>query len=105
VSLDKSDLASATCNYASDIMTVSFRDADSWVVASNDWVKYPGGLVVVSYIAGCGKGVDTLERSFHLVSSMQLRHKERQIVCHISGVELMDVVHPDHTIHIEAEKY
>jgi hypothetical protein len=40
VSLDKSDLASATCNYASDTMIVSFKDEESYTVASADWATY-----------------------------------------------------------------
>ncbi|KAJ7715800.1 hypothetical protein B0H16DRAFT_1255172, partial [Mycena metata] len=105
VSLDKSDLASATCNYASDTMTVSFHDEEAYTVASKDWSTHPGGLVVISYILGCGKGVDTLERSFHFVSSMQLRRDERQIVCKISPRKLTDVAHPDHDIGIRVKRF
>jgi hypothetical protein len=102
VSLDKSDLVSTTCNYASTSMMVSFKDDESWAVASTDWVNHPKGLYLVSYVAGCGRGLDTLERSFHFVSSMELRHNDRKIVCAISPVEFKDVVHPDHDFEVQA---
>jgi hypothetical protein len=86
-------------------MIVSFKDEESYTVASADWATYPEGFVVISYIPGCGKGVDTLERSFHLVLTIQLRRDERQIVCKISPVELTDIAHPDHDIHMRAERF
>ncbi|KAJ7015892.1 hypothetical protein C8F04DRAFT_906844, partial [Mycena alexandri] len=105
VSLDKSDLVSITCNHASTAMTVSFKDKESWVVASTDWTNHPEGFILVSYVPGCGEGIDTSERSFHFVSSMEMHPTTRQIVCAISAVEFKHIVHPDHEVQIEAGTY
>ncbi|KAJ7791703.1 hypothetical protein B0H14DRAFT_190513 [Mycena olivaceomarginata] len=104
-SLDKSDLVATSCNYASTSMSVSFRDDESWTVASTDWARHRTGFILVSYVPGCGRGVDTLERSFHFVSSMVLHRSERQIVCAISAMEFKHAVHPDHEVEINAGTY
>ncbi|KAJ6629580.1 hypothetical protein B0H10DRAFT_2208542 [Mycena sp. CBHHK59/15] len=71
VSLERSEfISSVTCNSASTIMTVTFKDTSLFETALADWSQHRTGFLLILYIAGCGTGVDSSERSFHLISGI-----------------------------------
>ncbi|KAJ7752621.1 hypothetical protein B0H16DRAFT_1269113, partial [Mycena metata] len=104
VMLERSNfITSVTCNAAGNTMVVTFKDHKSWQTASNDWVHHRA-FFIVSHVAGCGLGA-TGERSFHLVSSVQLFPSAKQIACTTEHVDLEQAAHPDHLIHFQVNKY
>ncbi|KAJ6626234.1 hypothetical protein B0H10DRAFT_2211426 [Mycena sp. CBHHK59/15] len=96
VSLERSRfISSITCNAASTSMTVNFKDIASFHTAFNDWSRHQSGFLLISYVAGCGLGVESSERSFHLISRITTSEKDLRIVCQIQTVPMHDTVHPD----------
>ncbi|KAJ7748389.1 hypothetical protein B0H16DRAFT_1420684, partial [Mycena metata] len=105
VALERSHFVSATtCSASGNTMTVTFNNPEAWKTAAQDWTQHPEGFVVISYIAGCGHGLSTAERTFHLVTSVRLNEGKLQIICSVSMIPMTDA-HPGHEIKFHMTKY
>ncbi|KAJ6614687.1 hypothetical protein B0H10DRAFT_135507 [Mycena sp. CBHHK59/15] len=106
VSLERSEfISSVTCNSASTIMTVTFKDTSSFQTALADWSQHHTGFLLISYIAGCGTGVDSSERSFHLISGISASNKDLQIFCQMKTIPIHDTVHEEQEMRFSVVTY
>ncbi|KAJ7267731.1 hypothetical protein C8J57DRAFT_1019007, partial [Mycena rebaudengoi] len=106
VHLEKSRfIAAITCNAAPDTMTVYFTTRTAFQTAFDDWSMHRGGLLLVAFVDGCGAGVDSAERSFHVVDHIAATDHDLRIVCSMATVPLHHTVHLDERIKFHVVKY
>ncbi|KAJ7120231.1 hypothetical protein C8R44DRAFT_556641, partial [Mycena epipterygia] len=95
VSLDRSKyLLSVTCNPASTAITVTFKDPISFRTAALDWRQH-ARMFLITYVPGCGSGVTSQERSFHLVSDFQVSEGRLQISAMIDTIPIHETIAED----------
>ncbi|KAJ6625351.1 hypothetical protein B0H10DRAFT_639569 [Mycena sp. CBHHK59/15] len=98
-------ISSVACNTVSTSMTVTFIDSMSFQTAFDDWSTHRTGFLLISYVAGCGAGVESSERSFHLVSGIVASRKNLQIVCRAQTLPIHHTVDQDQEIHFHVATY
>ncbi|KAJ6481546.1 hypothetical protein C8R47DRAFT_1049827, partial [Mycena vitilis] len=76
-------------------ISVSFANLDAWKMAVDDWSQYPEGFYIIAYVDGCGPGVASGERSFHLAHSFTSDKNDLSITCDMETVKIHDAVHPE----------
>ncbi|KAJ7367563.1 hypothetical protein DFH08DRAFT_980040 [Mycena albidolilacea] len=98
-------VSSITCNAASTLMAITFRDTDSFNMAVQDWSTHSSGFIVVTYVPSCGLGTESAERSFHFVSDFVSSKKDLQITCRTASVSIHTTIDQDATIRIHVATY
>ncbi|KAJ7502458.1 hypothetical protein B0H11DRAFT_640293, partial [Mycena galericulata] len=99
-------ISSISCNAASDTIAVTFKDRTSFRTASEDWQTHRTGFFIISYVAGCGPGTDSSERSFHFVSKIvTASERDLRIVCQMTTVPIEQTVHEDQEIKVNVATY
>ncbi|KAJ7627992.1 hypothetical protein DFH06DRAFT_1480710 [Mycena polygramma] len=89
-------IRAVTCdNPAGTHISVAFDNLDAWTTAVDDWSKYTEGFYIIAYVDGCGPGVASGERSFHLVHSFTSDKRTLTITGDMETVKIHDAVHPD----------
>ncbi|KAJ6481510.1 hypothetical protein C8R47DRAFT_590218 [Mycena vitilis] len=76
-------------------IVVTFDNLDAWTMAVDDWSKYTEGFYIIAYVDGCGPGIASGERSFHLVHSFISDKKALTITSDMETMKIHDAVHPD----------
>ncbi|KAJ7147794.1 hypothetical protein C8R43DRAFT_1069199, partial [Mycena crocata] len=105
VSLERSRFVSVTCQPASDTMVVSFDHSKAFNTAVTDWSTHKSGFILISYVAGCGEGTDSSERSFHFVHNFDVSEKDLRITCHIITIPIHHTVDENETIKLHVATY
>jgi hypothetical protein len=98
-------VSSVTCNAASTLMVITFRDTDSFDTAVHDWSTHSSGFVAVTYVHSCGLGTDSAERSFHFVSDFVSSKKDLRITCRTTSVSIHTTIDQDANIRIHVATY
>lgn len=105
VSLERSMfITSVSCNAASKIMTVAFKDHESWSVAAKDWRTH-NQFLAITFVDGCGDGPVSAQRSFHLVSRISTSEQNLRIICYMNTIPLEQAIHPEQQFRLHVETY
>ncbi|KAJ7031579.1 hypothetical protein C8F04DRAFT_1185747 [Mycena alexandri] len=93
-----------SCNAGGDSISLTFTDLPAFQAALDDWETHPAFLLI-SYVEGCGSGMDTFERSFHLILNVTGSQNDLTIVCRAKTIPIQDTVHRDQEIRLHAATY
>ncbi|KAJ6511708.1 hypothetical protein DFH09DRAFT_1333596 [Mycena vulgaris] len=74
-------------------ITVAFTNLDTWRAAVDDWSQHPDGIYIIAYAGGCGPGIDSGERSFHLVHAFTSNQPDRTVPCEMNTFPIHEAVH------------
>ncbi|KAJ6619145.1 hypothetical protein B0H10DRAFT_1749987, partial [Mycena sp. CBHHK59/15] len=106
VSLERSHfISSVTCNSVSNSMDVTFKDSVSFHTAVKDWSSHRSGFLLISYVAGCGLGTDSAERSFHLISHIVISNAHLHIICRTVPMSIHNTLDQNHNIKLHVATY
>ncbi|KAJ7677577.1 hypothetical protein B0H14DRAFT_2655999 [Mycena olivaceomarginata] len=64
----------------------------SFQTAFRDWRTHDSGFLIISYIEGCGVGIDSYEHSFHLMSGIHASEHDLGIVCQGTTVPIHEAM-------------
>ncbi|KAJ7196889.1 hypothetical protein B0H12DRAFT_971807, partial [Mycena haematopus] len=105
VSLEHSRyIRSVTCNPTSTSISVIFTDTGAFQTAASDWTAHPQ-LLFITYSAGCGAGITSQERSFHLVSNIQTSKTSLKITATIDTIPFHETFHEDQDLTFHVVSY
>ncbi|KAJ7027213.1 hypothetical protein C8F04DRAFT_1399581 [Mycena alexandri] len=105
VSLEHSRyIRSVTCNPASTSVSVTFTDRGAFQTAASDWTAH-SQLLLITYSAGCGAGITSHERSFHLVSNIQTSKTSLKITATIGTIPFHETFHEDQDLTFHVASY
>jgi hypothetical protein len=105
VSLEHSRyIRSVTCNPTSTSISVTFTDSGAFQTAASDWTTH-SQLLLITYSAGCGAGITSQERSFHLVSNIQTSKTSFKITATIDTIPFHETFHEDQDLTFHVASY
>ncbi|KAK7038715.1 hypothetical protein VNI00_010599 [Paramarasmius palmivorus] len=103
VNLENSDhIYSVKCD--KNNMVVKFNNNEAWDTAAKEW-STPSELVMITFRRECGGGLESGERSYHLVSGMEAQKEKRQISFAMSTISFEEAVHPQKDVTIDIAGY
>ncbi|KAJ7032596.1 hypothetical protein C8F04DRAFT_918498, partial [Mycena alexandri] len=107
VSLARSHhILSVDCDSHPGNISVTFDTAVSFQTALDDWSQpQHEGILLISYVAGCGAGVATSERSFHIVTNITGSLKNLTVMGQMKTIPIHETVHPDQEIRLNVVTY
>ncbi|KAJ7125991.1 hypothetical protein C8R44DRAFT_564825, partial [Mycena epipterygia] len=106
ISLERSRfVSSVTCGLASDTMVVTFNDSKSFNTAVTDWSNHTTGFILITYVPGCGEGIDSSERSFHFVHNFDASEKDLRITCQIVTIPIHRAVDEEQTVTLHVASF
>ncbi|KAJ7034819.1 hypothetical protein C8F04DRAFT_554459 [Mycena alexandri] len=97
-------IRSVTCNPTSTSISVTFTDTDVFQTAASDWTAH-SQLLLITYSAGCGAGITSQERSFHLVSNIQTSKSSLKITATIDTLPFHETFHEDQDLTFHVASY
>jgi hypothetical protein len=97
-------IRSVTCNPTSTSISVTFTDSGPFQTAASDWTAH-SQLLLITYNAGCGAGIASQERSFHLVSDIQTSKTSLKITATIDTISFHETFHEDQDLTFHVASY
>ncbi|KAJ7717794.1 hypothetical protein B0H16DRAFT_1610283 [Mycena metata] len=97
-------IRSVTCNPTSTSISVTFTDTGAFQTAASDWTAH-SQLLLITYSAGCGAGITSQERSFHLVSNIQASRTSLRITATIDTIPFHETFHEDQELTFQVASY
>ncbi|KAJ7763285.1 hypothetical protein B0H16DRAFT_1255470, partial [Mycena metata] len=97
-------IRSVTCNPTSTSISVTFTDIGAFQTAASDWTAH-SQLLLITYSAGCGSGITSQERSFHLVSNIQTSKSSLKITATIDTLPFHETFHEDQDLTFHVASY
>ncbi|KAJ7717802.1 hypothetical protein B0H16DRAFT_1433621, partial [Mycena metata] len=97
-------IRSVTCNPTSTSVSVTFTDTGAFQTAASDWTTH-SQLLLITYSAGCGAGITSQQRSFHLVSNIQTSKTSLKITATIDAIPFHETFHEDQDLTFQVASY
>ncbi|KAJ7199984.1 hypothetical protein GGX14DRAFT_316500, partial [Mycena pura] len=97
-------VTSTRCDAVLSTITVGFQTRASWKIAIDAWKRHRKFLII-AFADSCGLGLQSGERSVHLVHNITSVWSQMEIICQMSELSLTESIHPDREVTIDADTF